>query len=351
MTTSQEPSASYGARNQPGEQAQEPAASASAGADTLDGAQKAASDAQTTASPQSAADSTRVSAGGATSIELQAAEDDSASDNDADNDADNDVDDLDEFDEELDGYEEHDTRSGLTAALSYLHWPPSRRFTYVVGAVVLVIALLLPATLVGIGARGAGPLAVHPTPTITPTATATPPQNVAVQDPLTKRSTRWPERPDCSMRGDGYHITDNTICSMAGPPIRDSYITVTVLQIAGVDDLSYGVTLRRAAEGNYYSFEIDGSGRWYFYKSAVDSNGSPVLSLLASRADNPSINKGPFHANTLQIRATGSRFEFFVNNVKVGQASDSSYAQGTIGLGGNDQLEVVYTDFTLTQSA
>jgi hypothetical protein len=204
---------------------------------------------------------------------------------------------------------------------------------------------------VGIGARGAGPLAVHPTPTITPTATATPPQNVAIQDPLTKQSARWPEKTDCSMRGDGYHLTDNTICFMAGPPIRDGYITVTVLQIAGVDDLSYGITLRRAAEGNYYSFEIDGSGRWFFYKSASDSNGSPVLTLLATRVDNPSINKGLFHANTLQVRATGSRFEFFVNNVKVGQANDSSYAQGAIGLGGNDQLEVVYTDFALTQPA
>jgi hypothetical protein len=214
-----------------------------------------------------------------------------------------------------------------------------------------VIALLLPATLVAFGARGAGPLAVHPTPTITPTATATPPQNVTVQDPLTKRSTRWPEEQDCSMRDDGYHITNNNICFLAGAPIRNSFITVTVVQIAGVDDLSYGITLRRASAGNYYSFEIDGSGRWYFYKSALDSNDAPVLTLLASRADNPSINKGRFQSNTLQVRATGSRFEFFVNNVKVGQANDSSYAQGTLGLGSNDQLEVVYTNFILTQSA
>src|SRR6185312_16125233 len=149
--------------------------------------------------------------------------------------------DLDDLDEELDGYEEdgyeeyEDNRpAGLVTALSYLRWPPSGRAVYVAGAVILVIALLLPATLVGIGARGAGPLAVHPTPTITPTATATPPQNVAIEDPLTKQSARWPEKTDCSMRDDGYHLTDNTICFMAGPPIRDSYITVTVLQIAGV---------------------------------------------------------------------------------------------------------------------
>jgi hypothetical protein len=217
--------------------------------------------------------------------------------------------------------------------------------------VILVIALLLPATLVGFGARGEGPLAVHPTPTITPTATATPPQNVTVQDPLTKRSTRWPEEQDCSMRADGYHVTDNHICFMAGAPLRDSYITVTVLQIAGVDDLSYGISLRRVDRSNYYSFEIDGSGRWYFYKAAVDANGAAVLTLLASHADNPSINKGPFHANTLQVRATGSRFEFFVNNVKVGQVNDSSYAEGTVGLGGNDQVEVIYTNFIITQPA
>ena len=172
-----------------------------------------------------------------------------------------------------------------------------------------------------------------------------------VQDPLTKRPTRWTEEQNCSIRDDGYHVTGNNICFLAGAPIGDSYITVTVLQIAGVEDLSYGITLRRASAGNYYSFEIDGSGRWYFYKSALDSNDAPVLTLLASHADNPSINKGLFHSNTLQVRATGSHFEFFVNNVKVGQANDSSYAQGTIGLGSNDQLEVVYTNFILTQPA
>ena len=49
------------------------------------------------------------------------------------------------------------------------------------------------------------------------------------------------------MRDDGYHVTGNNICFLAGAPIRDSYITVTVLQIAGVEDLSYGITLRRAS--------------------------------------------------------------------------------------------------------
>jgi hypothetical protein len=153
------------------------------------------------------------------------------------------------------------------------------------------------------------------------------------------------------MRDDGYHVTDNHICFMAGVPSKDSYITVTALQVAGVqvagvEDLSYGVSLRRVAAGYYYSFEIDGSGNWYFYK-ATDS----VLTLLASHSDNPSINKGLFHANTLQVRATGKRFEFFVNNVKVGQVNDSSYAEGTVGLGSNDQVEVIYTNFILTQPA
>jgi|GEM_PF-3175293 len=227
----------------------------------------------------------------------------------------------------------------------------SRRAIVVAGAIVLSIVLITPMAFVAFGARGLGPLAALPTPTITPTATATPAQKVTLQDPLTKRSTRWTEQQNCSMRGDGYHITDNNICFLAGAPIRDSYITVTVVQTVGVDDLSYGITLRRADKGSYYSFEIDGSGRWYFYKSAVDSNGVPVLTLLASHADNPSIHTGLHQSNTLQVRATGPRFEFFVNDVKVGQVNDSSYAQGVIGLGGNDQVEVVYTNFILTQPA
>jgi hypothetical protein len=329
MTNSHEPFAPIGAGDQPGERVEAQAAGASDGSNgtvdikDINTAQETAQDAPISASTQ-------------LSAEPQSA---------------GDLDDLDDDAFGDDEYEETEGPSWLSSVLSFLRWPPSRRAFYVAGAIILVIALLLPATLVAFGARGAGPLAVHPTPTITPTATATPPQNVTVQDPLTKRSTRWPEEQDCSMRDDGYHITDNNICFLAGAPIRNSFITVTVLQIAGVDDLSYGITLRRAAEGKYYSFEIDGSGRWYFYKAAVDSSGASVLTLLASHADNPSINKGLFHSNTLQVRATGSHFELFVNNVKVGQVTDASYTAGAVGLGGNDQLEVVYTNFILTQSA
>lgn len=259
-------------------------------------------------------------------------------------------DDLDEGEfEGEDGYEDVGDSSG--SGMSFLAWRPSQRVALMAGAALLAVALLLPIMLAAFGARGVGPLAAHPTPTITPTATPTPPQQVALQDPLTKRSTRWPEQQDCTMREDGYHITANNICFLAGAPIRDGYVTVTVMQMAGVEDLSYGVTLRRASKGNYYSFEIDGAGRWYFYKAAVDANGASVLTLLAGHIVNPAIHKGKFEQNTLQVRATGQRFELFVNDVKVGQVNDSSYAEGAIGLGGNDQLEVVYTNFILTQSA
>jgi hypothetical protein len=352
MTNSHEPLAPTGAGDQPGEKVEAQAAGASAGSNgtgdinALNMAQEAAHSTSISASTQGSAERQSAGVDNAASTAADPVGNDFASDESAD--------DRDDFDEDAfddDEYEETQEPPRLSSLLSFLRWPPSRRALYVAGAVILVIALLLPATLVAFGARGAGPLAIHPTPTITPTATATPPQTVTVQDPLTKRSTRWPEEQDCSMRDDGYHITDNNICFLAGAPIKNSFITVTALQVAGVDDLSYGITLRRAAEGKYYSFEIDGSGRWYFYKAAVDSSGASVLTLLASHADNPSINKGLFHTNTLQVRATGSLFEFFVNNVKVGQANDSSYAAGAVGLGGNDQLEVVYTNFILTQSA
>jgi hypothetical protein len=346
MTNSHEPLASTGAGGEQGERVEAKAAGASAESNgtgdinDINTARETAHDSPISASAQDSAERQRAGVDDVTSTAADSVGNDSGSDESAD-----------ELDEDAFGdYDEYEEAEG-PSLLSYLRWPPSRRALYVAGAVILVIALLLPATLVAFGARGAGPLAVHPTPTITPTATATPPQTVTVQDPLTKRSTRWAEDQDCSIHDDGYHVTDNHICFLAGAPMKDSFITVTALQIAGVEDLSYGVTLRRAAEGNYYSFEIDGSGRWYFYKSALDSNDAPVLTLLASHDDNPSINKGRFHSNTLQVRATGSHFEFFVNNVKVGQVNDSSYPQGVVGLGSNDQLEVVYTNFILTQPA
>ena len=341
MTTSHEPSASSGAGDQPGEKVEAQASGAATASNGVTGAQQTPQDAPISAAAQNSTGHMQAPLNRATRPVDNGS---NGADGSDDDESAGDLDDLDEEFDDYDEYEESERPAWLSALRSL--WPPSGRAIYVAGAVILVIALLLPAALVGFGARGEGPLAVHPTPTITPTATATPPQKVTIQDPLTKRSTRWSEDQDCSMRGDGYHVTDNHICFMAGAPIKDSYITVTALQVAGVEDLSYGVSLRRVAEGYYYSFEIDGSGKWYFYK-ATDS----VLTLLASHADNPSINKGIYHANTLQVRATGQRFEFFVNNVKVGQVNDSSYAEGTVGLGGNDQVEVIYTNFILTQPA
>jgi hypothetical protein len=345
MTTSHEPPASAHAAGGSGETRETPKEVTSAGpgatmdkAAPADGAMQITPDAVSTGTVVEHADA---AANGDAPGPPEGAIDGSSVDEDAGE--------LDDY-----AYDEFDDDFGDEAATgwpSLFRWRPSQRTILVAGAVILAVALFLPLTFAAFGARGVGPLAARPTPTITPTATATPPQQVTLQDPLTKRSSRWQEQQDCSMHEDGYHIAANSICFLAGAPIRDSYITVTVEQLAGVDDLSYGVTLRRVDKGDYYSFEIDGSGKWYFYKAAVDSNGAPVLTLLASHADNPSIHRGLHQSNTLQVRATGQHFEFFVNDVKVGQVNDSSYAQGIIGLGGNDQLEVVYSNFILTQPA
>lgn len=329
MTTSNEPSASAGAESGPGE-----------AQTATDGATPAS---QAPASPETTAGRADGTLDGVGTVAPDTIVEDSAlSEGDFDLDGEEVYFDGDDFDEEDDEYDDE----GESGWRSLLRWRPSRQVILVVGSVVLAVALLVPLTLAAFGARGVGPLAARATPTIIPTATPTPPQKVALQDPLTKRSSRWPEQQDCSMRDDGYHITSNSICFLAGAPITDSFVTVTVAQTAGVNDLSYGVTLRRANKGDYYSFEIDGSGHWYFYKAA-DS----VLILLASHAPNPSIHTGLLQPNTLQVRANGQRFEFFVNDVKVGQVNDSTYAEGVIGLGGNDQLEVVYTNFTLSQPA
>jgi hypothetical protein len=207
--------------------------------------------------------------------------------------------------------------------------------------VVMLIVLLSPVhTLLSFG-RSA--------PTHVPTATPTPVERTLFAEPLTSTSDRnWPNTDQCSQRADGYHISANVVCLLTPErytPPPDVNISVDVKQVSGLTDVSYGITFHRVSQGSFYTFEINSSGLWFFFRA---QNGQ--IKLLAGSTPQRAIHKGLNATNTLSVRITGAHYAFFVNSQPVGAADDSALGSGPAGLDGNDQIEVVYTNFKVTKT-
>lgn len=191
-------------------------------------------------------------------------------------------------------------------------------------------------------------------PTPVPTATPTPVEHALYQAPMTSAATggkwpgdrSWPNDDQCSQRDDGYHITNNAVCILSRyTPPADVNISVTVKQVTGLTDPSYGIAFHRTSPGNFYTFEISSSGHWYFFK---EENGT--IKQMAGATTTSAIHKGINASNTLTVRISGTHYRFFINGQLVGTGDDKAFTSGQTGLDGNDQIEVVYTNFSVTQT-
>lgn len=179
--------------------------------------------------------------------------------------------------------------------------------------------------------------------TTTPAATATPSQHVAFQDSLASNSNGWNEDANCFFGAGGYHIKGGYICYAPTNTVGNGTISVDTKQISGDLTLLHGITLHRASKGNYYSFGIDGNGKWDFYKS-VNDQGTEVLSPSTSSAIKTGLNA----SNTLKVTMSGSTYTFYINGTQVGSTDDSTFTTGDSGLDGQDGIEVVYANFKIT---
>jgi hypothetical protein len=215
----------------------------------------------------------------------------------------------------------------------------------VVGGAMLGALLVVALLLVLFSFRGSLPFgwAAAPHPTVTPT----PVERMLFQAQLTSTSDRnWPNDDQCSQRADGYHITANVVCLLSRyTPPADANISVDVKQASGLPDASYGLAFHRASPGNFYTFEIDSSGRWFCYQATGNQ-----FKLLAGETVSPAIHKGLNVTNTLLVRISGSHYAFYVNGQLVGSANDSAFTSGETGLDGNDSIEVLYTNFKVTKT-
>jgi hypothetical protein len=226
----------------------------------------------------------------------------------------------------------------------------TNRVSWPAVAVVAIVALALLAALAGgaalyLARSGTTGHASAPTATALTTPTATLPSGVVYSSTLTGNVTDWPNGGGCTPESDGYHITAGVACYPNLADQSDVTLTVTVMQLSGDQSQTYGVSFRRVSQSNRYFFDIDSNGEWGFGKSV---NGTDTFIIDATT--NAAIQTGQNASNTLQVQASGSHFTFFVNGTQVGQGDDSTYASGKWGLEGSNNIEVVFTNITITNT-
>jgi hypothetical protein len=230
--------------------------------------------------------------------------------------------------------------------------PPRRSRTgLIVGisvgvAAVVILAVVGGATLYYLRA-GQNVASAPPTTTAalpSPTTTAalpspTPQETVLFQDALTSgTNTLFPFQPqdgspcNCGCYAAGGYEVSGAVCFWTAGALTDANVSIDVRAINASPHDTFGIALRHwgngTGPGNFYFFEIDSNSNWDFVKSATNSGGTPIVDTT----QNAAIKGGLNVTNTLLVRAKGSHFDFYINGTKVGQADDSTYPSGPLGL-------------------
>jgi hypothetical protein len=182
-------------------------------------------------------------------------------------------------------------------------------------------------------------------------ATNIPDTNALFSDPLTSDINGWSVIDShCFFQDNTYHIKDSVVCfAPYTHSVSDASITVQAKQVAGPLTQLYGIIFRGSnrlagsTDGNWYEFAIDSDRQWGFFKS-INGTGSIIVDETTSTA----INGDRDATNTLTVQAEGSHFVFFINGTQVGEADDSTFATGAVGLFADSNTEVAYTNFEIT---
>ena len=109
----------------------------------------------------------------------------------------------------------------------------------------------------------------------------------------------------------------------------DFVLEVDAWQRGGAPESSYGVLFRMTDDGQFYRFDITGNGLYMIERRAADGTWTRLLREWTPTA---AINQGLNVANRLKVIANGSDLAFYVNDILLTQLSDSSLAEGRVGL-------------------
>jgi hypothetical protein len=219
------------------------------------------------------------------------------------------------------------------------------------------LGIVSAALLVGIASCGSpsaasSPTSAGPTTTTTganttPNPTSTSSSTVIYQNALTLPSGAWANNVSdgCFFGSGGYHLAGAAYCFAPAGDLGDVDVTVHVKQIGGPTTSAFGIGVRiRYTPRLAFRYIVEGDGTWAFLKC----NGEAACTMLVNRSANSAIHRGLDAVNTLELRAVGSHFDFFVNGTKVGQADDITNLEGgPVALIGSSGSEVVFSNLAI----
>jgi hypothetical protein len=187
--------------------------------------------------------------------------------------------------------------------------------------------------------------ATTPESTPTPAPTATPTERIIYQDSLATSgsTTGWSLDSACAFKPDGLHVIGLVICFAPPDALADGTVTVTVKQVSGATNKLSGIVFRRLSTGSYYLTQIDGLGHW-----SLDKVVNGTHTSLIPQQSSPAIRMGTGVTNTLTVQMVGGRFTIGANGTPLGSATDATFASGLIGLVGDAESEVAFTNLTIT---
>lgn len=165
------------------------------------------------------------------------------------------------------------------------------------------------------------------------TATAITTSTPLLSDPLSGPDANgWPDDGTFCSFTDNRYVVDAHGSGTLQPCLAgssqlsygDAALQVDVTLVAGNDA---GLIFRAGANGGqFYDFEITNQGQFYVrYR-----NNNKYTYLIATTANSAVLGTGS--QNTLLVIARGTDLQFFINHTFVGEAHDSTFASGQIGV-------------------
>ena len=164
------------------------------------------------------------------------------------------------------------------------------------------------------------------------TATAVKGGTPLLKDSLSRDiNNRWPnDGINCAFHDGAYHVIVTSKdylqpCELAPQTFDNSAMQVDVSLLSG----NNAGLIFRVNGDQFYDFEINNKGGFFFRRHDAGA-GSKYVYLMQNR-QSAAIAPGG-QKNTLLALANGSDFKLFINGTFVGEAQDSTYVSGQLGL-------------------
>ncbi|HKW20224.1 MAG TPA: hypothetical protein VJO13_02525 [Ktedonobacterales bacterium] len=214
----------------------------------------------------------------------------------------------------------------------------------------LIVGIVAAAVVLLVACTGGTIFAVHSlgrtSATTRPAASPTLSGSKVYSNTFSSSADDWAQDPQhCFLADDGYHAAHGYFCTVPVADQDNVDISVNVRQVSGPTNWSYGLFFRQQDIDNHYAFMITSNGDWVFVRCVNADCTTPVY-FTANRAIKPGLDT----TNTIEVRAKGPHFVFFVNGTQVGSYDDTTITFGTVGfIATGADVDCAFTDLVITR--